>query len=59
MYVWFRARSSVGTQKFLPVLFEQGQPLRAVEPDEWATKVRAKQIPDTYTMTAEYSRAHV
>ena len=29
------------------VPIEQGQPLRAVEPDEWAMKVRAKPIPET------------
>ena len=28
---------------------EQGQPLRAVEPDEWAMKVRAKLSPETPT----------
>ena len=28
---------------------EQGQPLRAVESDEWAMKVRAKPIPETPT----------
>ena len=35
------------SQEAVPI--EQGQPLRAVEPDEWATKVRAKPIRETPT----------
>ena len=35
------------SQEAVPV--EQGQPLREVEPDEWAMKVRAKPIPETPT----------
>ena len=35
------------SQEAAPI--EQGQPLRAVEPDEWAMKVRAKPIPETPT----------
>ena len=31
------------------VSIEQGQPLRAAEPGQWATKVRAKPIPETPT----------
>ena len=31
------------------VLIEQGQPLRAFEPDEWAVKVKAKPILETLT----------
>ena len=35
------------SQEAVPI--EQGQPLRAIEPDEWAMKVRAKPIPETPT----------
>ena len=35
------------SQEAVPI--EQGQPLRAVEPDEWAMKVRVKPMPETPT----------
>ena len=35
------------SQEAVPI--EQGQPLRAVEPDEWALKVKAKPIPEIPT----------
>ena len=35
------------SQEAVPI--EQGQPMRAVEPDEWALKVKAKPIPETPT----------
>ena len=41
------------------VPIEQGQPLRAVEPDEWAMKVRSKANSGNAFTTAErHSRAH-
>ena len=42
------------------VSIEQGQPLRAAEPGQWATKVRAKPIPETpkQRQRDRYSRAH-
>ena len=43
-----------------PVSIEQGQPLRAAEPGQWSTKVRAKPILETPTQRQRdrYSRAH-
>ena len=41
------AKAGRVSQEAVPI--EQGQPLRAVEPDEWAMKMRAKPIPETPT----------
>ena len=45
----FPKAAEVGRVSQEAVPIEQGQPLRAVEPNEWATKVRAKPLPETPT----------
>ena len=41
------------------VPIEQGQPLRAVEPDEWAMKGRAKPIPPTQRQRDVHALTHL